>query len=228
MGGAADLDVALDRRGLEGVKQPARILVRDHAVPFATDERDRRLHQRGIVTEIAVPGVNDVVERAGRNLDPDRIATAAARIAVETALTPVVEMRTRKHGRLVLRHVLGEAGPLRLERDDLPGGRARRLLVASRRSTGNRAEQYEAVDQRRVCARKPRGGNRAPRMGEEREARRAFLVENKANRRRELLARLHGAAERRIGRRRLVHLGIAVGSAEAVEVEPPHVEARLA
>src|SRR5262249_52939410 len=95
MGCAANLDVALDRRRREGIEQPTRVLVRDHAIPFAANDCDRRVNKGRIVGELAVPGMDDVVERPGRNLDADRVVPAAVRIAVEVALAPRLEMRAR-------------------------------------------------------------------------------------------------------------------------------------
>src|SRR6185437_13851696 len=82
MRGAVDLDVALDRRGLEGIEQPACILVRHEAVPFPPDHRDGRLHQTGVVGERAVPGALDVADWAGGDLDARRVPRPAGRVAV--------------------------------------------------------------------------------------------------------------------------------------------------
>src|SRR5262245_55208332 len=81
VGAAADLDVALDRRGLESIEQPRRIGVGNEPVPLAADDRDRRLHTAWIISQLAVPGAQDVDERAGRNLDPSRLAAAALAVA---------------------------------------------------------------------------------------------------------------------------------------------------
>ena len=70
------------------------------------------------------------------------------------------------------------------------------------------------------------GRNAAPRMRDDREPRHRLLVEDEAHHRGDLLRGLGGAAERRILHRRLAHLGIAVGCAEAVAVECPDIEAR--
>src|SRR5262249_28160283 len=228
MGRATDLDIALDRRRREGIEQPARVLVGDHAVPFATNDRDRRLNERRIVGELAMPGMDDVVKRPGRDLHADRIVPAAVRIAVEVALAPSVEMRARKHRRLLRRYVLRKARPLRLERHDLPGRRAWRLFVAPRRPPRHRTEQHETVDERRMRAGKARGGNAAPRMRDDRNSRHQLLVEDEAHRRGDWIRGLRSTAERRILRRRLIHLGIAIGRAEAVAVECPDIEARSA
>ena len=97
MCGPADLDVAFDRRSSESVEQPARVLIRDKSIPFAADDRDRRLHQSRIIGEIAVPGVQDIGKRPGRSLHSGRVATATVGIGVEIALAPFVEVRARQN-----------------------------------------------------------------------------------------------------------------------------------
>src|SRR5512132_1792519 len=91
--GPADLDVALDGRSGESVEQPSRALVANETVPFAAKDRDRRLDQSRGVGEIAVPGVQNVGEWAGRSFHPGRISIPTVGIAVEIALAPFVEMR---------------------------------------------------------------------------------------------------------------------------------------
>src|SRR5690348_15989604 len=52
MRAAAELDVALLRRGGEGGEEGARILVRHEPVPFAAQQSDRRAHEGGIIGEL--------------------------------------------------------------------------------------------------------------------------------------------------------------------------------
>src|SRR6185312_17312678 len=103
--------------------------VPDQPVPFAPDDRNRRTDVRGIVGELAVPGLDDLRKRAERRLDAGGVSRAAFWIAVEVAHTPVLEMTPRQHRSLVRRHVLDEALPLVLRRDDAPGREGRRRLI---------------------------------------------------------------------------------------------------
>ena len=93
MRGPADLDVALDGRSGEGVEQPSCVLVANEPIPFAANDRDRRLYQGRIVGEIAVPGVQNVSERTGRSFHPGWVSIPTVGIAVEIALGPFVEVR---------------------------------------------------------------------------------------------------------------------------------------
>src|SRR5262249_53188831 len=56
----------------------------------------------------------------------------------------------------------------------------------------------------------------------------AVPLEDEAHRRLELIAGIGGIAERRMRVGRRLHLGIAIGAAEAEKVEAPDVESRLA
>src|SRR6516162_7007007 len=95
MSAAADFDVAFDRGLAEGIKQPARILVRHQPIPLAADDRSGHTYLSGIVAKLAVPGPNDLAERAERRFNARRITRAALRIAVEIAFAPFVEMHAR-------------------------------------------------------------------------------------------------------------------------------------
>ena len=140
----ADLDVALYRRLGERVEQPARIVIPHQPVPFAADDRDRRADLRRVIGELAVPGLDDLAERAERRLDPGGIARAALGIAVEIALAPVLEMKARQHRRLVRRNIFDEALPLILRGHDAPGRKRGRRLIAPRPAARRSAQTAPA------------------------------------------------------------------------------------
>ena len=68
MRGASDLHVTPHRRGMQCVKQPARVGVGRQTVPLAADDRHRCADQTGIVTEPSRPCVGDILPRPARRL----------------------------------------------------------------------------------------------------------------------------------------------------------------
>jgi len=72
----ADLDIAFDRRGSKSVEQPSSVLIAAESIPFAANDRDRRLHECRIIGELAVLGVQNVGERPGRNFHSGRFSTS--------------------------------------------------------------------------------------------------------------------------------------------------------
>src|ERR1700688_4091621 len=99
MGAAADFDIPFYRRSFEFIEQPARIFIRDDAVPFTSDQGNWSLHQGWIVTQRTMPSPKDVAEGPERDFHPRgyprRCACPAAAITIEVAFTPFVEVRFR-------------------------------------------------------------------------------------------------------------------------------------
>jgi hypothetical protein len=89
---AADFDVAFDGRSGKGIEQPTRVVVRHQPIPFAADDCDRTADSTGVIAEPAMPGLDDIAERAKRRLHACRRTCTALGIAVEVALAPFVEV----------------------------------------------------------------------------------------------------------------------------------------
>src|SRR4051812_219298 len=93
MGAAADLDVAFAGRLREGVEQPMGVVIQHQPVPCAANDRNRRTDLSRVIGKLAVPGLDDLAERAERRFDTSRVARAAFWITIEIALFPFVEIR---------------------------------------------------------------------------------------------------------------------------------------
>src|ERR1700677_3844784 len=162
MRSATNLDVTFDRGGFEGIEQPARVLVRDDAVPLASDQGDRCLHQSRVVTKLTVPRTQDVVEGPRRDFDSCRIPNSAAIIAVEIVGGPLIKVFSRQDGRLPWRYILDEPRPLVFHRDNPPGWARRSQFVTPWRASRDGAEQHPSVDHCRMLASKASGRHRSP------------------------------------------------------------------
>ena len=99
MRGAADLDVAPDRRGAQRVEQPARIRVGAHCVPLAPDDRNGCADEPGVIGELAGPGVVNVLKCAAWDLYRRRRMGSALRVDIEVVLAPFREMAVQQDGR---------------------------------------------------------------------------------------------------------------------------------
>src|SRR6266478_1364384 len=62
MRGPANFHISPQRRLGQRGEQPARVGVKAHSVPFAADDRDRRMDPRRIIGKLAGPGVIDILE----------------------------------------------------------------------------------------------------------------------------------------------------------------------
>jgi hypothetical protein len=136
MSTAADLYVALYRGGSERVKQPPRVLVGNESVPLAPDDRDGRLDERGLITELTMPSMDNVGERSRGNLYAYGIMAPAACVRVEVQFSPFVEVGPGKNRSFEGGKVLDKPIPLIFESNDPPRRRCRGSLVAAGRPAG--------------------------------------------------------------------------------------------
>src|SRR4030095_3113805 len=96
-----------------------------------------------------------------------------------------------------------------------------RLLTRGGGAAGDRTEPGEAVAEVGMGPGEEPGRQRAPGMGDEREPGPSGAREDDGRGGRELPGGVGSAAERRVRVRRFVHLGVAVGRSEAVEIQAP-------
>src|ERR1039457_1244033 len=146
----ADLDVALDGRSVEGVKQPLRVGVGDQVVPFSTNDFYRRFDQRGIIRQMAGLRFGDLLHRAARNLyTSGRTAArnlytsgrtaAALRVRSQIRWPPFVKVLPRENRRFSRRNILNKPIPLLLKCDYIPGGKYLGFRLSC--SSDNRSEE---------------------------------------------------------------------------------------
>ena len=224
---AADLDVAPDPGGGECVEQPARVSIGAHSVPFASDDRDRRLNAARIIGELAGPSVVNVLKRAARHLYRRRYACPALRIDIEIAFAPFLEVMPKEDRSLAARNGFGEAFPLVFERDQPPSRQV--LAVADRLALCNWAEKDEPVDEFGAALGEPAGHDRSPGMGNDRDPPDPVMFADEPDGAFELAAGIIRTAERFHAFGWQLHLRIGIGeAAKPVEIERPHLKPGVA